>query len=187
MVSCPAKRRASGKQAAWPGAFEEPAVLADLTCLADFFGTAPTVPGTVRAELGPRIRQARLRRSNGRSLTRFGQELAKAIGRPQAFHNVTVSNWETGRQEPGLVVLVAIARLTRLPLRYFAGVGELEDYPSIDWLGPERGAAAEQLERLMLQLLTLPEPQRRVVIGQLELLVELVPRAWANHHGPPRP
>ncbi|MFN2577767.1 MAG: diaminopimelate epimerase, partial [Pyrinomonadaceae bacterium] len=44
---------------------------------------------------------------------------------------VTISNWETGRQEPSFEALVAIARLTQLPLRYFAGVGELGSFASL--------------------------------------------------------
>ena len=107
-----------------------------------------------RKVLGQRIRAARHGRLGRMPLEAFGRAVAEALGRPRPFSNVTVSNWETGRQEPSWGALVAIARLTALPLEYFAGVGALEAYPPADALtaageseGGELGILAEALRR----------------------------------------
>jgi transcriptional regulator with XRE-family HTH domain len=85
---------------------------------------------------------------------------------------VTVSNWETGRQEPSWQGLIAIAQLTCLPLEYFAGIGTLEDYPAVD-------GASEASEHLMLQVQTLIEAfqrldaeRQRIMIRQVEVLLD---------------
>src|SRR5918912_1450375 len=117
----------------------------DATSLSEFFESQGVQPGAVRAALGPRIRRARLERLRGLNLEVFGRRIAELMGRRRAFSNVTISNWETGRQEPSFEALVAIARLTKLPLRYFAGVGDMEDYPRVDWLA---GGSCSNTERL---------------------------------------
>jgi transcriptional regulator with XRE-family HTH domain len=105
------------------------------------------------------------------SLEIFGQKIATEMGRTRAFSNVTISNWETGRQEPSFEALVAIARLTRLPLRYFAGVGELDDYPPIDWLAGGRLEATDQLRQTLLQVSELSGSTRELVVSQLKSLI----------------
>jgi transcriptional regulator with XRE-family HTH domain len=105
------------------------------------------------------------------SLEIFGQKIAVEMGRPRSFSNVTISNWETGRQEPSFEALVAIARLTQLPLRYFAGVGALEDYPPIDWLVGGRVETTERLRQILLQVSELPGTTRELVVSQLKSLV----------------
>ena len=84
---------------------------------------------------------ARKTRLKNMPLEEIGRQVAKLMGRARAFSNVTVSNWETGRQEPSWEALVSIARLTHLPLRYFAGVGEADDYPLAHWMEPRRSRA----------------------------------------------
>ena len=84
--------------------------------------------GAIRPDLGGRIRRVRRERL-GVTLEAFGRRLAEMMGRSRPFSNATASNWETGRQEPSWEALVAIARLGGVPLEYFAGVGDLEDYP----------------------------------------------------------
>jgi transcriptional regulator with XRE-family HTH domain len=146
-------------------------MLEDAISLSEFFATETVEPGAVRAVLGPRIRRARLERLNGMSLEIFGQKIATEMGRTRAFSNVTISNWETGRQEPSFEALVAIARLTRLPLRYFAGVGELDDYPPIDWLAGGRLEATDQLRQTLLQVSELSGSTRELVVSQLKSLI----------------
>src|SRR5213595_3898441 len=123
----------------------------DVACLGESFERQPGRPGAVRAELGPRIRRARLQRLRGRNLEDFGREIAEVVGRTRPYSNVTISNWETGRQEPSFEALVAIARLTHLPLRYFAGIGEMEDYPFIDWLAPPRENQTGRLHDVLIR------------------------------------
>src|SRR5215216_246718 len=90
-------------------------------------------PSTVRAGLGARVRHVRQQRLR-LTLAEFGRQVAEQSGRRSAFSNVTVANWESGRQEPSLASLAAMARLAQLPLCYFAGVGDPGEYPRIDWL-----------------------------------------------------
>lgn len=143
----------------------------DATILEEHFAEHPPQPGDIRAALGPRIRRARVNRLRGLSLEGFGREIANALGRNRPFSNVTISNWETGRQEPSFEALVAIADLTHLPLRYFAGVGDLDDYPFVNWLAEEQPGEIERLVRALLRARSLPERQQRVVIAQLKSLV----------------
>ena len=102
------------------------------------------------------------------------------MGRQRSFSNVTISNWETGRQEPSFEALVAISRLTQLPLRYFAGVGDMDDYPFVDWLAPEQGAGVERLERALVEAKSLPEEGQRLVAAQLKSLVGDLSRLTAR-------
>lgn len=143
----------------------------DATILAEHFAEHPPQPGEIRAVLGPRIRRARVNRLRGLSLEVFGREIANALGRKRPFSNVTISNWETGRQEPSFEALVAIADLTHLPLRYFAGVGDLDDYPFVNWLADEQPGEIERLVRALLRARSLPERQQRIVIAQVKSLV----------------
>jgi transcriptional regulator with XRE-family HTH domain len=94
------------------------------------------------------------------------------MGRKRAFSNVTISNWETGRQEPSFEALVAIARLTHLPLRYFAGIGEMEDYPFIVWLAPPREDQAGRLHEALLRTRSLPSRAQQLVLAQLKSLID---------------
>ena len=144
----------------------------DATCLSEFFERQASAPGAVHAALGPRIRRARLRRLHGRNLEEFGRQIAASMGRKRAFSNVTISNWETGRQEPSFEALVAIARLTHLPLRYFAGIGEMEDYPFIDWLAPPRENQAGRLHQALLRTRSLPSRAQQLVLAQLKSLID---------------
>jgi transcriptional regulator with XRE-family HTH domain len=105
-------------------------------------------------------------------LEEFGRQVAKLMGRARAFSNVTVSNWETGRQEPSWEALVSIARLTHLPLRYFAGVGEADDYPLAHWMEPGRTGLDTRLRTLISAVQRLDSPQQRLVIRQIESLVQ---------------
>jgi transcriptional regulator with XRE-family HTH domain len=146
-------------------------MLEDAISLSEFFASETAEPGAVRATLGPRIRRARLERLNGMSLEVFGQRIAVEMGRGRSFSNVTISNWETGRQEPSFEALVAIARLTQLPLRYFAGVGELEDYPPIDWLAGGQLDTTERLRQMLLEVSELSGTTRELVVSQLKSLV----------------
>jgi transcriptional regulator with XRE-family HTH domain len=144
----------------------------DATCLTEFFERQDNEPGDVRAALGPRIRRARLRRLHGRNLETFGRQIAELMGRRRAFSNVTISNWETGRQEPSFEALVAIARLTQLPLRYFAGIGEMEDYPAIDWLAPPCETQADRLRDALLRARSLPTRAQELILAQLKSLID---------------
>jgi transcriptional regulator with XRE-family HTH domain len=130
------------------------------------------VPGEIRKALGGRIRIARKTRLNNMPLEEFGRQVAELMGRARAFSNVTVSNWETGRQEPSWEALVSIARLTHLPLRYFAGIGNVEDYPLAFWLEPKRPELDARLRTLIGAVQRLDGGQQRLVIRQIESLVE---------------
>ena len=130
------------------------------------------MPGEIRKALGGRIRVARKTRLKNMPLEEFGRQVAKLMGRARAFSNVTVSNWETGRQEPSWEALVSIARLTHLPLRYFAGVGEADDYPLAHWMEPGRTGLDTRLRTLISAVQRLDSPQQRLVIRQIESLVQ---------------
>lgn len=143
----------------------------DATALHDFFAAHPSEPGSVRATLGPRIRRARVQRLRGMTLDAFGRRVAELMERTRAFSNVTISNWETGRQEPSFEALVAIAGLTQLPLYYFAGVGEMEDYPRVDWLADGNCDASEQIRALLRDVDRLPGWKRELAVSQLKSLL----------------
>lgn len=147
-------------------------VLEDSGYLAERYGEGPLVPGEIRKALGGRIRTARKTRLNNMPLEEFGRQVAKLMGRSRPFSNVTVSNWETGRQEPSWEALVAIARLTHLPLRYFAGVGNVEDFPLAHWLEPKRHELDARLRTLVGAVQRLDAAQQRLVIRQIESLIE---------------
>ena len=93
------------------------------------------------------------------------------MGRTRSFSNVTISNWETGRQEPSFEALVAISRLTHLPLRYFAGVGEMEDYPVVDWLRDGDASNTERLQAILARSVSLPGPAQELIAAQIKSLV----------------
>src|SRR5919198_2602412 len=147
-------------------------MLDDASCFNEFFAAQTIEPGAVRAALGPRIRRARVERLRGLNLEVFGRQIAELMGRKRAFSNVTISNWETGRQEPSFEALVAIARLTHLPLRYFAGVGEMSDYPFIDWLAPGNEDQAGRLHEALLRTRSLPSRAQQLVLAQLKSLID---------------
>ena len=128
--------------------------------------------GEIRKALGGRIRIARKSRLNNMPLEEFGRQVAQMMGRPRAFSNVTVSNWETGRQEPSWEALVSIARLTHLPLRYFAGIGSVDDYPLAHWLEPKRHELDARLRTLVGAVQRLEGPQQRLVVRQIESLID---------------
>jgi transcriptional regulator with XRE-family HTH domain len=130
------------------------------------------VAGEIRKALGGRIRIARKTRLNNMPLEEFGRQVAQLMGRPRAFSNVTVSNWETGRQEPSWEALVSIARLTHLPLRYFAGIGSVEDYPLAHWLEPKPQELNARLRTLIGAVQRLEAPQQRLVVRQVESLID---------------
>jgi transcriptional regulator with XRE-family HTH domain len=130
------------------------------------------VAGEIRKALGGRIRIARKSRLNNMPLEEFGRQVAQMMGRPRAFSNVTVSNWETGRQEPSWEALVSIARLTHLPLRYFAGIGSVDDYPLAHWLEPKRHELDARLRTLVGAVQRLEGPQQRLVVRQIESLID---------------
>ena len=130
------------------------------------------MPGEIREALGGRIRAARKARLNNMPLEEFGRQVASLMGRARAFSNVTVSNWETGRQEPSWEALVSIARLTQLPLRFFAGVGSIEDYPMTRWGEPQRQELDPHLRTLVGAVQRLEAAQQRLVIRQIESLVK---------------
>ena len=146
-------------------------MIQDATALHEFFLSHSIEPGAVRATLGPRIRRARLERLRGMNLEEFGQLIAEAMGRKRAFSNVTISNWETGRQEPSFEALVAIAGLTCLPLYYFAGVGEMDDYPNIDWLASGDCSSGDRLSELFRQVDALPGWKRDFAMSQVKSLL----------------
>ena len=131
-----------------------------------------TVPGEIRKALGGRIRVARKTRLNNMPLEEFGRQVAKLMGRARAFSNVTVSNWETGRQEPSWEALVSIARLTHLPLRYFAGVGNVEGYPLASWMEPKPDQLDASLRTLVSAVQRLDGRQQRLVVHQMENLLQ---------------
>jgi transcriptional regulator with XRE-family HTH domain len=135
-------------------------------------GENPTVPGEIRKALGSRIRMARKTRLNNLPLEGFGRQVAELMGRGRAFSNVTVSNWETGRQEPSWEALVSIARLTRLPLRYFAGAGALEDYPLSAWDGCAQAGLDPELKTLLASVQRLSPMRRRLIVHQMESLLD---------------
>jgi transcriptional regulator with XRE-family HTH domain len=130
------------------------------------------VAGEIRKALGGRIRIARKSRLNNMPLEEFGRQVAQMMARPRAFSNVTVSNWETGRQEPSWEALVSIARLTHLPLRYFAGIGSVDDYPLAHWLEPKRHELDARLRTLVGAVQRLEGPQQRLVVRQIESLID---------------
>jgi transcriptional regulator with XRE-family HTH domain len=128
-------------------------------------------PASAKA-FGACIREARIVRCERMPLEQFGRQLAAKLGRQRPFSNVTVSNWETGRQEPNWAALVAIACLTHLPLEYFAGIGSVQEYPAERWQAhPDRGldsrlvSAATAVQRLGPEL-------QALVLNQVEVLVE---------------
>ena len=124
-----------------------------------------------KRDLGARIRAARRARL-GQSQVEFGQTLAWVQGRAAPYSSVTVSNWEIGRQEPSWPGLVAIAQLTSLPLEYFAGLGALEDYPAVQELSREADRPLPELESLMLAFQRLDAGQQRIMMRQLEALLD---------------
>jgi transcriptional regulator with XRE-family HTH domain len=143
----------------------------DATSLDEFFAVGSREPGAARAVLGPRIRHARLVRLRGLNLEVFGRKIGELMERKRPFSNVTISNWETGRQEPSFEALIAISRLTHLPLRYFAGVGEMDDYPFIDWLVPEGESNLADLRELLGRVADLPPAGQQLVVAQLKSLI----------------
>lgn len=128
-------------------------------------------PGAARAGLGQRLRAVRQRRLN-LTLAEFGRQVAELSGRSRSFSNVTVANWESGRQEPNFATLNAIARLADLPLCYFAGVGDLDEFPRIDWFAESEHANDGRLRRLVGELQELPAAQRRLAMSAMEGLLE---------------
>jgi transcriptional regulator with XRE-family HTH domain len=138
------------------------------------------MPGDIRKDLGGRLRKARKTRLKGVSLEQFGRQVAELMQRPRAFSNVTVSNWETGRQEPSWEAMVAIARLTRLPLRYFAGAGDLDDYPLEYWSHSGRDVLDRRLRTLVAAAQRLSPAQRRLIVMQLESLIEALRQEHAG-------
>jgi transcriptional regulator with XRE-family HTH domain len=127
---------------------------------------------TFKRELGLRIRAARRVRLGGMTLETFGQEVARALGRGRPFSNVTVSNWETGRQEPSWEGLIAIALVTSLPLEYFAGIGTVEDYPTKQGGDGEAEHLAAELRMLQGASQRLDAEQQRILISQVEALLD---------------
>ena len=128
-------------------------------------------PGQARAGLGQRLRAVRQRRLN-LTLAEFGRQVAELSGRTRSFSNVTVANWESGRQEPNFATLNAIARLADLPLCYFAGVGQLDDFPRIDWFALQEHTSDSRLRRLVTDLQELSPSQRRLAMSAIEGLLE---------------
>jgi transcriptional regulator with XRE-family HTH domain len=128
-------------------------------------------PGQARAGLGQRLRAVRQRRLN-LTLAEFGRQVAELSGRTRSFSNVTVANWESGRQEPNFATLNAIARLADLPLCYFAGVGQLDDFPRIDWFVLQEHTSDSRLRRLVTDLQELSSSQRRLAMSAIEGLLE---------------
>ena len=125
----------------------------------------------IQTGLGGRIRAARRERSGGMTLERFGWELARLMGRSRPFDKMTVSYWETNRREPSWEALVTIAKLTRLPLEYFAGVGRLEDYPVLGRTEARKERLDPELETLILATQRLPAARQEMVLRQVEDLV----------------
>ena len=125
----------------------------------------------IHTTLGGRIRAARQERSGGMTLERFGWELARLMGRPRPFDKMTVSYWENNRREPTWEALIGMARLTRLPLEYFAGVGRLEDYPVLGPTEAREEHPEPALETLILAAQRLSAAHQQIVIRQVEDLV----------------
>ena len=128
-------------------------------------------PGAARAGLGQRLRAVRQRRLN-LTLAEFGRQVAELSGRRRSFSNVTVANWESGRQEPNFATLNAIARLADLPLCYFAGVGELDEFPRIDWFTESEHGNDSTLRRLIGDLQSLGAGERRMAMMAIEGMLE---------------
>lgn len=133
-------------------------------------------PAAARAGLGPRVRATRQQRLK-LTLAEFGVVVAAEVGRSKLFSNVTVANWESNRQEPSFPTLCAIARLAGLPLCYFAGVGELDDYPRINWFTEMDHGSDARLSRLLGALGGLVASDRRLAIGAVTGLIEGLYRA----------
>jgi transcriptional regulator with XRE-family HTH domain len=127
--------------------------------------------GAAQQALGQRIRAARHGRLGGMPLEQFGREVAGAIGRPKPFSNVTVSKWEMGRQEPSFGTLFAMARLTALPLEYFAGVGAVQTYSPAEGFRSALVGADDRLRGLAEALQHADARTQRLVLGQAETLV----------------
>ena len=139
-------------------------------------------PGTARAGLGLRVRAVRQKRVN-LTLAEFGRQVAELSGRARSFSNVTVANWESGRQEPSFATLQAIARLAQLPLCYFAGVGDVNSWPRIRWQVSATHANDSQLRNLAGDLAGLPDSQRDLALGAIEGLIEGLAKADARADG----
>jgi transcriptional regulator with XRE-family HTH domain len=127
--------------------------------------------GAARAGLGQRLRAVRQRRL-GVTLAEFGRKVAEGSGRGRSFSNVTVANWESGRQEPNFATLNAIAQLADLPLCYFAGVGDLDEFPRVDWFAEMEHGNDSRLRRLVGELQDLSPGDRRLAMGAIEGLLE---------------
>ena len=138
-------------------------------------------PGAARAGLGARLRSVRQRRL-GLTLAEFGKRVAELSGRPRMFSNVTVANWESGRQEPNFATLQAIAGLADLPLAYFAGVGALDDFPRINWFTEVEHANDSRLREALSALQELPAEQRRLAMAALTGLLEGLHTAYRQAH-----
>jgi transcriptional regulator with XRE-family HTH domain len=128
-------------------------------------------PSAARAGLGKRLRTVRQRRL-GLTLAEFGRRVAELAGRRRVFSNVTVANWESGRQEPNFATLQAIARLADLPLSFFAGVGELDEFPRINWFAEVEHENDARLREALQGLQELPDEQRRLAMAALTGLLE---------------
>lgn len=128
-------------------------------------------PGLARDQLGSRLRAVRQERLK-LTLAEFGRRVAQAADRQRAFSNVTVANWESGRQEPNFLTLQAIARLAHLPLCYFAGIGELDDYPRIDWFRTLDHTSDARLLRVTNSLKALSPARLRLTFAAIRGLLE---------------
>ena len=133
-------------------------------------------PQVARDELGARLRAVRQQRLN-LTLAEFGRRVAEAAGRQRAFSNVTVANWESGRQEPNFLTLQAIARLAHLPLCYFAGVGQPDDYPRINWFRTLDHTSDARLLRVSSYLKELSPARLRLTFAALHGLLEGIEQA----------
>lgn len=136
-------------------------------------------PSAARQQLGRRVRMVRQQRL-GLTLAEFGRQVALQSGRRRSFSNVTVANWESGRQEPNFASLCAIADLARLPLVYFAGAGELDEFPRIDWFLGLDHANDQRLRRLAGELQTLDGTQVKLVFATMRGLVEGLHEVQSN-------
>jgi transcriptional regulator with XRE-family HTH domain len=130
-----------------------------------------TEPGSARAALGGRLRAVRQHRL-GLTLAEFGRRVAEAADRRRSFSNVTVANWESGRQEPNFATLQAIAHLAHLPLCFFAGIGELDEFPRINWFDTLNHTNDAQLRRLSGELHELSPDRQRLVFAAIGGLLE---------------
>jgi transcriptional regulator with XRE-family HTH domain len=130
------------------------------------------MPATRARALGERIREARKVRCDTMTLEAFGRRIAEELGRNRSFSNVTVSNWETGRQEPSWEALIAMACLTHLPLEYFAGVGTVQAYPYDVGQTPRASVLAPRLVHLATAVQRFEPELQWLILGQLEVLVE---------------